>query len=91
LTATDAIIATPSDDSADDIVKGFNRDEVEEWKAGVRRGVETNDWSGLITHRTYISHYWMVGSHLITTTAKLRKRKVPNVALGVLIEYSALH
>ena len=91
LAATDAIIATPSDDSADDIVKGFNKDEVEEWKAGVWRGVETDDWSGLITHRTYISDYWMVGLHLIATTAKIRKRKVPNIALGVPIEYSAVH
>ena len=31
----------------------------------------------------------MVGSHLIATTAKLRNPKVPNVTMGVPIEYSA--
>ena len=31
----------------------------------------------------------MVGSHLIATTAKLRNPKVPKVAMGVPIEYSA--
>jgi len=46
LAATDVIIPTLSDDSADDIVKGY-KDKVEEWKAGVWSSVETNDWSNL--------------------------------------------
>jgi hypothetical protein len=36
----------------------------------------------------YISDYWTVGSHSIATTEKLQNPKVPNVALGVPIEYS---
>jgi hypothetical protein len=92
LVATDAkssFIAEPNDTGAKVIVEGFNEKELEEWKVGVQRGVEMNDWSGLITHRTYISDYRMFGSHVIATTVKLRKRKVPNVSLGVPIEYSA--
>src|SRR5882762_7438970 len=92
LVATDAkssFIAEPNDTGAKVIVEGFNEKELEVWKVGVQRGVEMNDWSGLITHRTYISDYRMFGSHVIATTVKLRKRKVPNVALGVPIEYSA--
>jgi hypothetical protein len=92
LAATDAkssVIATPTVDGAEDIVKGFNEAEWEHWKAGVRTGVEKNEWISLITHSTYILNYLMVGSRLIATAAKLRKRKVPNVALGVPIEYSA--
>jgi hypothetical protein len=54
----------------------------------VRSGVEKNNWVGLITR---ISDYRIVGSRLIATTAKLRNPKAPSVALGVPIEYSALH
>jgi hypothetical protein len=58
LAATDvkgSVIATPTYEVAQDIVNSFNETEFGEWKVGVRRGVETNDWRGLITHRTYIS------------------------------------
>jgi hypothetical protein len=94
LAATDAkssVIAAPNSPDAEAIVNSFNEKELGEWKVGVRRGVETNDWTGLIKHRTYISDYRMLGSRLMATTAKLRKRKVLNVALGVPIEYRALH
>jgi len=92
LATTDAkssVIAEPTSTGAEAIVDSFNEKELGEWKIGVQRGVETNDWTGLITHRTYISDCRMVGSHVIATTVKLRKRKVPNVSLGVPIEYSA--
>jgi hypothetical protein len=87
--AKSSVIATPIDTEA--IVKSFNEKESGEWEVGVRHGVETNDWTSLITHRTYISDYRMPGSHLIATTGKLRKPKVRNVALGVPIELSAPH
>jgi hypothetical protein len=86
LMATDAkssVIAEPTFTDAEVFVAGFNEKEFEEWKVGVRRGVETNDWTDLMMHRTYISHYRMLESRLIATTAKIRKRKVPKVALGV--------
>ena len=53
LAATDAkssVIATPTIDGADDIVTGFNDAELKHWKGGVRKGVKTNDWIGLITN-----------------------------------------
>jgi hypothetical protein len=55
LAATDmksSVIASPNLERADDIVKGFNKDELEQWKAGVQNGVEKNDWTDLIVHRT---------------------------------------
>lgn len=93
LQATEAktsVIALPNFDDADAIVDTLNEKELGEWKDGVRHGVEENDWKGLIKHRTYIFDYRMVGSHVIATTGKLRKRKVRNaVASGVPIEYRA--
>jgi hypothetical protein len=65
---------------ANDIVKSFNEDELEQWRVGVRNGVERNDWTGLLVHCTYISDYQIIRSHLIVTTAKLRIPKTPNVA-----------
>jgi hypothetical protein len=62
-------------DRARDIMDGFTEDEFEQWKAGVRGGLEKNDWIELITHSTYIFDYWMIGLYLITITAKLRKNK----------------
>jgi hypothetical protein len=41
----------------------FNRlddDGLTEWKAGVRDGVEKNDWTALIVHRAYI---WINRNH----------------------------
>lgn len=92
LAATDAkssVIMEQTITGAQAVVNSFNEQELREWQIGVRRGVEMNDWTGLITHRTYILDCRMVGSHVIATTVKLRKRKVPNVSLGVPIEYSA--
>jgi hypothetical protein len=89
--AKSSVISPPNLPDAKAIVNSFKEKELEEWKVGVLHGVQTNDWAGLITHRTYILDYCMVGSRLIATTAKLRKPKVRNVALGVPIELSALH
>ena len=78
-----------------DIVKGTLSDilrEVLEFilSTMVQECMKNEDWKALIVHRTYI---WITtaGSRLIATTAKLRNPKVPNVALGVPIELSALH
>ena len=67
------IIASPNFLDAEAIVNSFNKKELAEWKVGVQCSVETNDWTGLIMHHMYISDYWMVGSHVITTTVKLQK------------------
>ena len=91
LVATDAIIPTLHYTWAEDFVKGFNKDEEEQWKARVWCSMEMDDWSSLIKYCMYISDYWMVVLHLISTTVKLRKRKVLTVALGVPKEYSTLH
>jgi hypothetical protein len=56
------VIASPNVGGARKIVMGFNNDELGQWKTGVRRGEDMNDWTDLITHRTYISDYWMAGS-----------------------------
>jgi hypothetical protein len=34
-------------------VKGFNDKELEDWKNGVTKGVEGNNWMDLIAHRTF--------------------------------------
>jgi hypothetical protein len=39
-------------DGAEEFVKCFNNEVFEEWKVGVREGVENNDWTRLIAHRT---------------------------------------
>ena len=36
----------------DGIVNGFTKDELEEWKDGVRSGLTKDDWVTLITHHT---------------------------------------
>jgi hypothetical protein len=69
----DSIIASPNFLDAEAIVNSFNKKELAEWKVGVQCSVETNDWTGLIMHHMYILDYWMVGSHVITTTVKLQK------------------
>jgi hypothetical protein len=56
LVATDAkssVIAEPTFTDAEVFVAGFNEKEFEEWKVGVRRGVETNDWTGNV-NATYL-------------------------------------
>ena len=62
LAATDLkskIIGIPLYAAAENIVKGFNSKELEQWKAGVLSGVKTEKWDELIQHRTYICDYWM--------------------------------
>jgi hypothetical protein len=54
----DSFIASLSHSGADDIVNGLDNKGLEELKAGVRDGMENNDWSALIAHRTYI---WIIG------------------------------
>ncbi|KAF8240638.1 hypothetical protein L208DRAFT_1384042 [Tricholoma matsutake] len=43
-----SVIANPALERADDIVKSFNEDELEQWKVGVRNGVKKNDWIDLL-------------------------------------------
>jgi hypothetical protein len=62
---------------------GFNSEELQQWKAGMWSGV---DWVGLIEHSTYISGGWIV-----LNRNHSKAPKVQNIALGVPIEYSALH
>jgi hypothetical protein len=75
-----SVIASPNPECAKDIAKSFNEDELEQWKVGVWNGVDRNDWTDLLVHRTYISDYQIIRSHLIVTTAKLRIPKTPNIA-----------
>ena len=44
---------TPPQNSlqADEIVKGFDDEEFDEWKRGVQKGVKENDWTVLISQR----------------------------------------
>ena len=46
-----SIITSPGSHGAEEFVKHFNNEVFEEWKAGVREGVENNDWGRLISHR----------------------------------------
>ena len=46
-----SIITSMNFDGAEEFVKRFNNEVFEEWKAGVREGVENNDWGRLISHR----------------------------------------
>lgn len=44
----DGNIANLTLDRASDIVKGFNEDELEEWKVGVQNVIDKNDWIDLL-------------------------------------------
>ena len=46
-----SIITSPNFDGAEEFVKHFNNEVFEEWKVGVREGVENNNWGRLISHR----------------------------------------
>jgi hypothetical protein len=48
------IIGIPQFEAAENLVKGFNSKELEQWKAGVLSGVTMGNWDKLIQHRTYI-------------------------------------
>ena len=54
----DTFIASLTHSGAKVILNGLDDKGLEELKAGVRDGVEKNDWSALIVHRTYI---WIIG------------------------------
>jgi len=47
-----SVIVSPNLDGADEFVNRFEKEVFEEWKVGVREGVENNDWTRLIAHRT---------------------------------------
>jgi hypothetical protein len=68
-----SVIAKLSLERADDIVKNFNKDQLEEWKVGLRNGVKSENWVDLVARRTYISNYHIIRSHLIATTAELKR------------------
>jgi hypothetical protein len=89
LADTDVVIDRPAIDQAPDIVASFNEDELEEWKAAVRNGVEKGDWTDLIEHR--MNFLWIIGSHLIIITAKLKKPFHSNESLGVPIDQRMFH
>ena len=58
LATTDAKATTReelTDSQADSFVQAFISEELKEWEAGLRKGVEKHDWKDLITHRTYNS------------------------------------
>jgi hypothetical protein len=74
------VIANLTLKRANDTIKSFNEDELEQWKVGVRNGVKGNDWIDLLACRTYISDYQIIRSHLIVTTAELKIPKMPNLA-----------
>ena len=46
------IIASLTLERPNDNVKSFNEDKLEQWNVGMRNGVERNDWTDLLMHRT---------------------------------------
>ncbi|KAF8501239.1 hypothetical protein BU17DRAFT_72018 [Hysterangium stoloniferum] len=52
-----SVIAAPGFQERGDILRSFNTKEAEQWNAGMRKGVEKDDWRNLITHHTYILDY----------------------------------
>jgi hypothetical protein len=51
----DSVIANLTREHANDIVKSFNKDRLEEWKVGLRNCVKSKDWTDLVLRRMYIS------------------------------------
>ncbi|KAF8346497.1 hypothetical protein F5887DRAFT_959331 [Amanita rubescens] len=43
-----SVITKLTFEGADDIVKSFNEDQLEEWKVGVRNSVKSKDWTDLV-------------------------------------------
>ena len=60
------------------LFEDFNPNERQEWEDGIRTCMERNDWSDLITHRTYIVTLQDV--FLTMATASLRKPTVTPIA-----------
>jgi len=87
----DSIITTPSMPIGVNLVNSFTDEELEEWKTGARKGIESNDWKDLITHRAYLSDYQMV-SPLIPNPSKDPKTKILECSFGCpsRIEYVVL-
>ena len=56
----DNIIANLTLERADDMVKSFNEDELEQWNVGVQNIVKKNDWIDLLARRMYISDYQII-------------------------------
>jgi hypothetical protein len=54
------IIANLTFKRADDIIKSFNKDKLEQWKVGVWNGVKGNDWIDLLACCMYISDYQII-------------------------------
>jgi len=46
------VIADVTISRAMHMVKSFSKEELEQWKTGIRNGVETGDWSSIIEHPT---------------------------------------
>ena len=78
----ESIITSPSLGSAETLVSCFKDTELEEWKAGIKKGMNDDDWSDLITHRMYISDYQMIGFHSITNPSDAPKAKAVECSLG---------
>lgn len=76
----ESIIAEPSLANVEILVNSFTEDELEEWKVGARKGIESNDWRNLITHRTYLSNYQIV-PHLLPNPSKDPKTKILECSL----------
>lgn len=47
-----SVIVPLTPHGAHEFVNRFKKEVFEEWKVGVREGVENNDWTRLIAHRT---------------------------------------
>ena len=52
-----SVIANLTLEGAEEMVNGFNEDELEQWRVGVWNGIKSNDWLDLLERRTYISDY----------------------------------
>ena len=48
----DSVIANLNRERADDTVKSFNKDQLEEWKVDVRNAVRSGCWNDLLERRT---------------------------------------
>ena len=75
----DSVIANLTLGYADDMVKSFNEDKLEQWKVGMRNGVKNNDWVDLLARRMYILDYQIIRSYLIVTPAALKIPEMPNI------------
>ena len=51
----ETVISIPNLHGAIALLKTFTQNELDQWKNGMRNGVENDDWTDLIMHRKYIS------------------------------------